>query len=66
MIVPSNIKIYFLPECEGCNICEPAVVNKTVDSFDCKNLDKYIITCEHYHACKRVSMHVSSQKLQGV
>ena len=66
MIVPSNIKIYFLPECEGCNICEPAVHDKTVDTFDNISMDKYIITCEHYHACKRVSMHVSSQKLQGV
>lgn len=61
MIIPGNISIYFLPECDGCNICEPTVKEKNAG---------YIITCEHYQACRRVAMHVkgdkSSQKMQGV
>ena len=58
MFLPGNLRLDFLPECEGCEEFEPKD-EIYVTGYDRKHTT---ITCQHYLACRRTAMHCKEIK----
>lgn len=53
MFVPANLKLDFLPECEGCD--QFSLRDDVIVTGYCEQIT--IVTCEHLCACRRTIMH---------